>query len=911
MIIKFRNIYLTFVVFLALTLFAGAFLPQSHQVSASDSVTVGAKRYKLQNGLTVILKENPASKVCSVQVWVRTGSANETEKEAGITHLIEHMIFKGTSKRRTGEIARTIEAAGGEINAYTSYDRTVYYVEIASSHLDIALDVLLDAVQHSVFDPVELEKEKEVVLEEYRRGLDSPSRELGKAVMRLCFKKHPYRRPIIGYEKTIQSFDRNAILAYLDKWYTPQNMVIVVVGDFEAQRVLNLIKALTRDFPRRKWAIAKRPAEPPQRKYRQEIIRRDVRQAYVDISWHIPALSHPDTAALDVMEIILGHGKSSRLYNRIKARLNLVQDIDASAWEMKDSGLFSIDATLPPGNLPKVLEQIAQIIRQLQDTPVSQRELIKAKTIVEADFLYSMETASGQARTLGFFEAMTQDMKNCDTYLQQVRAVTAQEILEMARKYLRPANMSLVAMLPRDQVVQLNEANVQRLFENPMLNRAEKCTGRDVVTEPKKVALSNGLRIIVKENHSLPIVSIAATMLGGTRLEPKGKWGLSRFVANMLTRGTATMSASEISREVETMGGRLETFSGRNSLGLTAKFLSRDFARGISLLGNVLTEPAFPEDEVEKVRTDMLQTIKTKQDRPMAQLFDLFYSTLYKHHPYGHPQTGTQETIKAISRDDLINWYRKMSDPSNMAVAVVGDIDADTAIQMLSARFSDLPSHHYSPRPTPPEPPLTCNRTAVVHKKAAQVNFVLGFLDVGLRNPLNAPMEILNTVLSGQGGRLFYRLRDQQSLAYAVTSFRRPGLETGAFGIYMGCAPEKFSLAKEAVLGEMEALRAEGITSRELQMAKDHLLGMLAIERQTNGSQAFNMALNELYGLGYRYDEKFAKKIRQVTLKEIKEAIKSLITPDRYVLVAIGPQRTGIDSSDQQDSRTSADDADD
>ncbi|MBW2022736.1 MAG: insulinase family protein, partial [Deltaproteobacteria bacterium] len=300
MIIKFRNIYLTFVVFLALTLFAGAFLPQSHQVSASDSVTVGAKRYKLQNGLTVILKENPASKVCSVQVWVRTGSANETEKEAGITHLIEHMIFKGTS-----------EAAGGEINAYTSYDRTVYYVEIASSHLDIALDVLLDAVQHSVFDPVELEKEKEVVLEEYRRGLDSPSRELGKAVMRLCFKKHPYRRPIIGYEKTIQSFDRNAILAYLDKWYTPQNMVIVVVGDFEAQRVLNLIKALTRDFPRRKWAIAKRPAEPPQRKYRQEIIRRDVRQAYVDISWHIPALSHPDTAALDVMEIILGHGKSS------------------------------------------------------------------------------------------------------------------------------------------------------------------------------------------------------------------------------------------------------------------------------------------------------------------------------------------------------------------------------------------------------------------------------------------------------------------------------------------------------------------------------------------------------------------------------------------------------------------------
>ncbi|RLB42227.1 MAG: insulinase family protein, partial [Deltaproteobacteria bacterium] len=180
------------------------------------SLTKDAKRYKLENGLTVILRKFHSSKVCAVQIWVRTGSANETEEEAGITHLIEHMIFKGTQKRKTGQIAREIEAAGGQINAYTSYDRTVYYVEISNEHLETAIDVLLDAVQHSAFDSVELAREKEVVLEEYRRGLDSPTRQLAKAVMKLCYKKHPYGRPIIGYENTIRSIKRSDILSYID-----------------------------------------------------------------------------------------------------------------------------------------------------------------------------------------------------------------------------------------------------------------------------------------------------------------------------------------------------------------------------------------------------------------------------------------------------------------------------------------------------------------------------------------------------------------------------------------------------------------------------------------------------------------------------------------------------------------------
>ena len=371
------------------------------------SVTTGAHRFVLDNGFTIILKEDPSAPVAAIQVWVRTGSANETEEEAGITHLIEHMIFKGTPTKKTGEIAGTIEGSGGNINAYTSFDRTVYFVEIASSHFATGLDVLLDAVQHSLFDTVELEREKEVVLEEYRRSLDIPRRRLSWAVMDLCYKKHPYGRPIIGYESTIRSFDRKAILNYMDKWYTPDNMVLVAVGDFKTSQALKTIKSLVKDFPERSGQKPLRPQEPKQTALRKIIKKDRVQQVYLDMSWHIPSLTHPDIYPLDLLETILSHGKSSRLYGRLKMEANLVYSVSAGAYALSDPGLFSIDANLGPENLGKALEAIAGVIAEITRGPVPESELKKAKTIAEADFVFDMETMAGQASTHLYIRGIT------------------------------------------------------------------------------------------------------------------------------------------------------------------------------------------------------------------------------------------------------------------------------------------------------------------------------------------------------------------------------------------------------------------------------------------------------------------------------------------------------------------------
>lgn len=855
------------------------------------SVTEGAQRFTLSNGFTVILKRDTAAPVAAIQIWVKTGSANETEEEAGITHLIEHMIFKGTPTRKTGEIARSIEASGGNINAYTSFDRTVYHVEIPSARFNTGLEVLLDAVQHSLFDPGELEREKEVVLEEYRRSLDIPQRELSRAMMALCYKKHPYRRSIIGYEKTIRSFDRRAILKYMDKWYTPSNMVLVAVGDFNIDKALKLVKELVKEFPKRTGARPSRPPEPPQISLRKMVIKARVQQVYLDMLWHIPSITHTDMYALDILETVLGHGRSSRLYQGLKMDANLVYQVGAGAYALMDPGLFSVDATLSPEKLDPALEAIAREISSLMSRPLSETEMERAKTISEADFVFDMEDMAGQAGTLAFFQVMTGDMYNADHYLANLKKVTAQEVLRVARLYLRPDNLSLGIMAPEGAEISLDKEEIAALFKQPPgpVKPDGPAPGKEG-SGARMLRLSNGMRLIIRENHRIPEVSIVGAFLGGTRLERDGEWGISDFTAQMLTRGTTERTARDIASTIDSWAGSLNGFSGRNSIGVTARFLSRDLYAGLELLADLVLNPAFPPLEMEKVREDILAGIRAKKDRPTSELFDLFYKTLYPHHPYGHPRTGTEETIRAITRADLEKWYRTfIAIPSNFVLTVVGDVKKDQLVPYIKTLFRPFsPSDRQLPQ-IPPEPPIQRPREAHLTRPGAQTHLVIGYLGPGLRDRNNAPMALIDTALSGQGGRLFTRLRDKQSLAYAITAFRRPGLETGAFGAYLACDPDKLAVARKGIFSELDRVRDKGLTEKELAEAKTYLVGNLRIGLQTNASQTMQMALDELYGLGYDDLGRHIRKINAVTRKDILRAARQVIRPEGYVLVTVGP----------------------
>src|SRR5262245_19619308 len=407
------------------------------------------QRFILNNGLTVLLQENHSAPVVALNMWVQVGSIYEGNAEAGISHLYEHMLFKGTRTRGVGEIAQEIEGSGGDINAFTSFDHTVYHITLASRYLDTGLAVMADAIQHSTFDPDELRNEQEVVLEEIKRGEDIPSRKLTEALFATSYQHHPYRRPVIGSEQTVKNLSRDQILSFFRTWYAPNNMTLVVAGDFDPMAVLPRIQAAFRDFQPQMLPTLKILQEPAQRDLRMVILADDIQETLLDVAYHVPGVLHKDSYAIDLLSFILGGGESSRLYQTVKAEQELVHAIYTYPFLPKDPGLLVIGATLQEERWQTALTGILSEVERVQLDGVTTAELDRAKRNLESEFIYQRETVQGQASQLGYFGAILADLAYESRYLKAITRTTPQDIQRVARTYLTPKNLTVGFFLPR------------------------------------------------------------------------------------------------------------------------------------------------------------------------------------------------------------------------------------------------------------------------------------------------------------------------------------------------------------------------------------------------------------------------------------------------------------------------------
>src|SRR3954470_1582420 len=405
-------------------------------------------RHALPNGLTLLVEENHAAPVVAIQVWVRVGSADERADEAGLAHLHEHMLFKGTARRGPGEIARTVEACGGEINAWTSFDQTVYHVVLASRFFAEGMDVLADAVTSAAFDPEELQREIEVVCEEIKRSQDSPTRKLSRELFASAFTRHPYGKPVIGTEESVRSFTREGILRFYRRWYKPQNAVLVVVGDVREEQALELAQ---RHFvwPEGPFEPSpRRPAEARREQPAARLKREALKEGYLSIAWPSPPMVHDDVAALDAMSIVLGHGEASRLHRALKRDRLLCTEVQASCYTPVDPGLTIVGLTLQPATAREaVREALAQTYR-LRSEEVTPEELSLACRLLESDAVYQRETVQGQARKLGFYQSSAGGVEFEQRYLEQVARLTPAQLREAAERWIDPAAAVLAALLP-------------------------------------------------------------------------------------------------------------------------------------------------------------------------------------------------------------------------------------------------------------------------------------------------------------------------------------------------------------------------------------------------------------------------------------------------------------------------------
>lgn len=867
----------------------------------SDKVSLksagGVTKFQLENGLTVLLEENRSAPVVAVNVWVKVGSACEEEGEYGIAHVHEHMVFKGTEKRGVGEIARVIEGDGGDINAFTSFDETVYHVVIASRFLDTALDVLSDAMENSAFDPAELKKELEVVLEEIRRSEDSPSRNLSQRLFSEAFAVHPYGRPVIGSMESVRSFTRQKIVNFYDKWYSPNNMALVVVGDFSSPKVISKIKEKFGVFKASPIPACSISEEPVQKEMRSFVFDKQIQEGYFSLAFHIPGVRNEDSPVLDIISNILGGGESSRLYRRVKEEKGLVTNAYAYSYAPKHTGIFVVGGTLAPAKSGDALSEMIKETYRLKYEPVTYEELARAKVNIESSAVYAKETMQGQAQKLGYFEVEAGDYRYEDEYLRRVSEVTQEDIVRVARKYFKNSNLTAGFLFPTGQVT-LNEKQIRETADASASEVEEELKLTPQVSdkslnEVKKIVLDNGITVLIKENHSVPLFAARVALLGGTRFEDENSNGVFNFISEMLTRGTTTRNAEDIAGEIESIAGEVEGFSGRNSFGVSVESLSRNFDKAMNIFADVILNPSFPPEEIERARRDILSGINREKDNLLRTDINLFLETLYREHPYRFNVLGTKETVSNIGRDDLAGFYNKYARPKNMVAAVVGDVSEKDVLATIENYFGDMREQGFSPPQVKAEPPQDKIRTEEIRRpEKAQTHIMLGFQAPALKDPDQYTFEVLNAILSGQGGRLFLELRDKKSLAYTVTSFFTSGLEPGFFGVYIGTAPEKQAEAIKGIKEQLALILEKGITQDELKRAQSYLVGNFEIGLQQNSSQAAKIAFDELYGIGWDEYKRYPEKILSITREDVMRAARKYIDLEKYTLAIVEPEGT-------------------
>jgi len=853
--------------------------------SKSFAASHTAESFLLLNGLRVVIKKDSSSPLIALQLRVEAGSADEEAEEAGLAHLLEHILFRGSSETGTGKLAGEVEGLGGRINGFTSPDHTVYHMVLPALHYKSGLQILARLVQLPSLDEAQLQKEIQVVLEEWKQGLDNPRSRASTELFRTAYRIHPYARPVIGTPQTLKRITWEVLSRFYRRWYTPNNMTLVVVGNVDGELVKSEINEIFAPLPPRVSASRQRLPEPPQEEPRFNVVKAPVRQSHLMIGFHIPGATAGEAPTLDLLAFILGRGEGSRLAQNVKIAGGLVHSISASTFARKEPSLFVIQAQLEPGKTTDALRGILKEIYRLREEPVTRPELNRAHVNFVRSFVEAKETVQGQAGQLGRFQSLYGNPDHEETYLSEIRQIDAARLKSAARTYFKRENLSLTLLVPEgtahlpptDELVALS-----RSLERP----SSATGGAGILT----ATLENGLRILIREDRRLPLFTVHAGMIGGLLLEDETNNGIHNFIASMLTQGTPRLSTAQLVQEVELLGGMLSGRAGNNMLSLTGTFPSQQAEKGLEIFLDALLEPAFPEQQVEKKRQEILIQIHNREERVRAQAFGLFYRTLFRAHPYRLHPTGQREQLLRLTRENLISHHKNLISPDRMVLTIVGDVDGQNILRHLESRLSPLPKTRLGFSLPSTEDGTSETRVEKKISKTKQSHLVLGFPAPALGEPDYFAMKVLQTILSRIGGRLFVELRDKQGLAYSVGAFSLDDPYQGAFGVYAATDPTAVEKMREGFLDEIRRLHDEEVSQSELDRAKKYLIGNYLIGRQTNESKATDLTFNELFGFGTDFARRYQEGIEKVTAADIQRFARQYLPSDRYALAIVGPE---------------------
>ncbi len=872
-------------VFMLQTLLAtAAEPPKTAEQQVGNLFTDKAHITKLENGLTVYILPDDRFPLVSTRLYVRAGSAYETPADAGISHVLEHMVFKGTEKRPLGAVAKDIEAVGGYLNAATSFDYTVYLTDLPSKHWALGLDVAKDMAFHPTLDAKELESEKQVVLAELQRSLDNPGSRVFKELQKNALDGTPYSHPIIGFAETIKAVTPESMRNYIAKYYQPQNMLLVVVGDIDANAVLAEAKKVFGDLKNSSTITPVNIIEA------QSIDNASVNvqygpwnKVYLGIALPVPGNGDARSSALDVFAFVLGGDATSYLYKKYKYDKKLVDEIFVGNYGFERLGMLYFSIQLDADKVEPFWKEFVADLASINAKVFSEKDIARAKLQLEDSIHRAKETLSGLASWRGQLELFLggeQGERNILNELQNVNEAQLQQVIDT---WLVPQRFNVSLLAPKDTKVPDLKSVLHSQW--PVPSNTAKSNQTQQSKETQTIDLGNGRKLVLIPDNTLPYTALDLYFLGGESLASAKEQGLAALTARTLTSGTKDLDAPQMETYFAERAASISAFSGKQVFGLSMREPTRFNADLFNIFSKVLSEPAFREEEITREKEDQIADIIARDDQALGLAFSQLPGLLFTNeHPYAYKSLGDQEGVKSYTRQMVLNFWKKQIEQP-WVLAVAGDFDQDAVIAF--AKTLPMPKAKDYNLESPTWDKLS--KEKIVLPERDQAHLIWAFPAVPLDHQDAPGLALLQNALSGQSGLLFSELRDKQGLGYTVTAQNRLSPKAGYMFFYIGTEPKKVDQAKQGFKDVIKSIHDKALPDDIIQSAKNQMEGDYYRERQRLGSRSAEAALLSILNKDLDFKKNNIEKAQKLKAEDLQELAKKYIRPEKAYEITVVP----------------------
>ncbi|WP_337392073.1 pitrilysin family protein [Desulfovibrio sp.] len=856
--------------------------PANPSTSGNDTMLV-----RLKNGLTVyIIRDSRFPLVCT-RLFVGTGSANETAEQAGISHVLEHMVFKGTEKRPKGQVARDVESLGGYLNAATSFDKTWFITDMPAKHWKTGMDVVKDMAFHPSLDPAELEAEKNVIVSELKGGDDTPTRRLFEDLQVAGLAHTVYGRPIIGFEKTIRAVTADDLRAYIRTWYQPQNMMLLVAGDIDPKAVLAHAEELFGDL--KNDTILPEPApvqlEGAAGGPRVEVTYGPWNKVYLGIALPAPALGDQRSIDLDVLAYALGGDGTSQFYRKYRYEKQLVDSISVGNMSLNRAGLFYMVAQLDADKVEPFWQEFTRDLAALDAGKITPDVIERARFNYEDGMDRASETLDGLTSwkaTVQFELGGPQGEANVRHALAAVDSARLRQAQDL---WLRPDQVRVRVLAPEKAKLPDLDAILQHNWPAPAVERQKAAAAAEKVGKREIVDLGQGRTVILQPDRTIPYVSLEILRPGGNALLKPADQGLAQLTAATLTDGCGTRDLDAMERFVAERAASLSASADVQSFTVSLTGPARFNADYFALLGDLLHKPTFAEKDVRRQADTLKAALVRRQDNPMSFMGSKINGFLFPGgQPYGFDGLGTAENQDRFGPGDVqAFWKQQNAQPWILSVA--GDFDREKVLAF--ARSLPVPT---APAVDVPQPTWGADKRLPLSLPGRQqAHLLLAFHAVPLDHPDAPALMLLESVLSGQSGLLFNKLRDEQGLGYTVTAFYRSLTEAGFMAFYIGTTPRNLDVARQGFSGIIKDIKTDLLPAELLAKGLNRMEGSYYRGRQSLGARADEAASERLLGQPQDFQKRLLEKAAKVTPEQLREVARKYLLVDKVYEVTLLP----------------------